>query len=86
MFSVLTVDPEHPKMLRLDNYDGEIVEVQSDPTWLTDARIREIKRGDDATKAEALALAGEVRERRRSTEPLAVEREVPADYAAGRHY
>ena len=33
----------------------------SDPTWLTDERIREIKHGDDAMPSEILALAGEVR-------------------------
>jgi hypothetical protein len=38
----------------------------NDPKWLTDKRIRDIKHGDDATPAEVLALAGEVRERRRT--------------------
>ena len=36
-------------------------EIEKDPTWLTDERIREIKHGDDATPSEILALAGEVR-------------------------
>lgn len=39
---------------------------QDDPAgWLSDERIREIKHGAEATEAEVLALAGEVRERRR---------------------
>ena len=41
-------------------------EIEEDPTWLTDERIREIKHGEDATPEEALALAGEVRVRRRA--------------------
>lgn len=36
-----------------------------DPTWLTDERIRQIKHGEEATIGEVLALAGEVRDRRR---------------------
>jgi alkylated DNA nucleotide flippase Atl1 len=40
--------------------------ISEDPSWLTDARIREIKHGDDATYREVQALAGEVRERRRA--------------------
>lgn len=40
-----------------------------DPTWVSDERIREIKHGDDATRKEVLALAGEVRERRRELQP-----------------
>jgi hypothetical protein len=43
-------------------------EIEKDQTWLTDERIGEIKHGDDATPAEALALAGEVRVRRRIME------------------
>jgi hypothetical protein len=42
-----------------------VLEPTCDPGWLTDARIREIKHGDDATRKEVLSLAGEVRERRR---------------------
>jgi len=41
-------------------------DIEHDPTWLTDERIREIKHGDDATPAEVQALAGEVRCRRRA--------------------
>jgi hypothetical protein len=40
--------------------------IEPDPSWLTDERIREIKQGDDATRGEVLALAGEVRVRRRA--------------------
>jgi len=43
-------------------------EIEKDQTWLTDERIGEIKHGDDATPAEVLALAGEVRVRRRIME------------------
>ncbi len=41
-------------------------EIEKDPTLLTDERIREIKTGADATREEMLALAGEVRVRRRA--------------------
>lgn len=49
---------------------GKVAELAPprDPTWLTDERIREIKHGDDATRQEVLALAGEVRERRCSAQ------------------
>lgn len=40
-------------------------DIEKDPTWLTDERIREIKQGEDATHGEILALAGEVRVQRR---------------------
>lgn len=40
-------------------------EIEKDPSWLTDERIREIKHGDNAAPSEVQALAGEVRERRR---------------------
>lgn len=43
--------------------------MKTDPTWVSDKRIREIKHGsDDVMQSEALALAGEVRERRRAAE------------------
>jgi len=41
-------------------------DAEIDPTWLTDDRIRELKQGEDATPEEVLALAGEVRVRRRA--------------------
>ena len=45
---------------------GTMDEIETDPTWLTDERIRDIKQGDEGTRAELLALAGEVRARRRA--------------------
>lgn len=45
-----------------DQMDG----IEKDPSWLTDERIREIKQGDDATRGELVALAGEVRLLRRA--------------------
>ena len=41
-------------------------DIEKDPSWLTDERIREIKQGEEATPGEILALAGEVRVRRRA--------------------
>lgn len=41
-------------------------DIDHDPTWVTDERIIEIKQGFTATEAEVLALAGEVRVRRRA--------------------
>lgn len=52
--------------------------MKRDPSWLTDERIREIKHGDDATRKEVLALAGEVRELRReqADDPIVVDQEI----------
>jgi hypothetical protein len=52
--------------------------VTPDPSWLSDERIREIKHGDDATRAEVLALAGECRERRRDAPSAAAGDVSPA--------